>query len=168
MLILADGESVRDLVPDDPSIRLLELDGNPTIGDKRNLGGSRAGGSVIAHWDDDDHSAPERLTDQIRRLIDSGQSVTGYCSMRFTDGSRSWLYRGATHYAIGTSLCYRRDWWQSHPFPGLQVGEDGAFAATAHQAGQLTTAEAGELMHATIHPGNTSPRQLTGRQWVAL
>jgi hypothetical protein len=71
-------------------------------------------------------------------------------------------------YALGTSLCYRRDWWERNRFPSLQVGEDNHFVAAARDAGQLVAADAGELMYARIHPGNTSPKSATGDQWKRL
>lgn len=168
LLILADGESVRDLVPaDDQRIRLLELEGSPGVGDKRNLGCTRALGEVIAHWDDDDFSADARLTDQIARLLASGKAVTGYHSMRFTDGTRWWKYEGTHNYAVGTSLCYRKKAWEQIKFPAIQVGEDNQFIAEAFSRGWLVTADAGELMHATNHAGNTSPRMI-GDNWKLL
>jgi glycosyltransferase involved in cell wall biosynthesis len=168
LLILADGEDVRDLVPDDERIRLLHLEGARFIGEKRNLGCERALGDVIAHWDDDDFSAPGRLADQLARLESSGKAVTGYCSMRFTDGNAWWEYRNTPDFAVGTSLMYRRDWWKAHPFPAKQVGEDGDFVMTAQQHRQIFCSDAGEFMHATIHAGNTSPRTLMGNNWRKL
>lgn len=78
--------------------------------------------------------------------------------MRFTDGRRSWRFERKDDFAIGTSLCYRKDWWSVHPFPPVQRCEDTAFVETAQKAGQLVSVDAGDLMVATIHPGNTSPR----------
>jgi glycosyltransferase involved in cell wall biosynthesis len=168
LLILADGEDVRDLVPgEDPLIRLLQLSGSTEIGEKRNFGCERAAGSVIAHFDDDDHSEPGRLRDQVNRLVASRKAVTGYHSMRFTDGARWWKYKGSPNYALGTSLCYRLDWWRVHRFAAVQVGEDNQYVANAHGRGELTTVDAGELMYATIHPGNTSPRRI-GDNWQPL
>ena len=77
---------MRDLLPDDASIRLVHIEQGRTIGEKRNFGAGRARGAVIAHWDDDDYSAPDRLEDQVGRLLQSGKAVTGYFAMRFTDG----------------------------------------------------------------------------------
>lgn len=162
LLILADGVDVRDIVPDDSRIRLIHLKSAAEIGTKRNYGCERAAGEIIAHWDDDDCSAPERLADQIARMKETGVAVTGYHTMRFTDGTRWWLYAGTRNYALGTSLCYRRDWWRAHQFPALQVGEDNRFVAEAWAAGQLVSVDAGELMHASIHATNTSPRNMAG------
>jgi glycosyltransferase involved in cell wall biosynthesis len=167
MLILSDGADVRDLVPDDDRIRLIHLAGHPGIGDKRNFGCERSTGEFIAHWDDDDHSAPSRLADQLRRLEETGKSVTGYHSIRFTDGESWWQYSGTPNYSVGTSLVYRREWWKRNRFRSVQIGEDNQFVAVASAAGELVTADAGDLMHATIHNGNTSPRKM-GSSWTAI
>jgi glycosyltransferase involved in cell wall biosynthesis len=144
----------------------LHIDGG-LIGQKRNFGSERADGEVIAVWDDDDYSAPGRLADQIGRLQESGNGVTGYHSMRFTDGQQWWQYRGEENYALGTSLCYRRDWWKNHPFKSVQVGEDNGFVADAVAHGQLISVDARELMYATVHNANTSPRCM-GAAWEVL
>jgi len=159
---------VQDLVPDDERIRLIHLEGNISIGDKRNFGCERAAGEVIAHWDDDDHSGPGRLADQLGRLEESGRAVTGYHSMKFTDGERWWKYGGTLNYALGTSLVYRRDWWSRNRFRSVDIGEDNQFVAMAHAAGELTTVDAGDLMHASIHRGNTSHKNNKGSAWRAI
>lgn len=165
ILIVADGDSVADLVPNDPSIRLVQLDRYLEIGPKRNLGCSHARGGIIANWDDDDWSHPERLADQIARLIASGKDVTGYDAMRFTDGTNWWQFWAPRNVVgvgrpLGTSLVFRKEWWMRNPFPSVHVGEDGTFADVAREQNALITTEAGELMYATIHPENTSPRDL--------
>ena len=164
--MIADGENVSDLIP--PGVRYLHLEGSPTIGQKRNVGSEAARGDLVASFDDDDFSAPGRLTDQIRRLQQLGKAVTGYCSMRFCNGPQWWQYTGAADYALGTSLVYRRDWWACNPFPEIQVGEDNGFVGRAREQGQIVAADAGDLMWATIHSNNTSPRQLTGGNWSQL
>lgn len=169
LLVLSDGSDVRSLIPDDPQIRHVHLDGAPEIGEKRNFGSSLSFGEIIAHWDDDDYSAPGRLEDQVQRLLESGKPVTGYHSMRFTDGSSWWLYRNHhADYSLGTALCYRKAWREKHPFPPKQVAEDVDFVSVARAQGAIVSVEAGEMMHATIHAGNTSPRSLDARNWTRI
>jgi glycosyltransferase involved in cell wall biosynthesis len=168
LLILADGADVRDLLPANDSIRLIHLAEARQIGSKRNFGCARAAGELICHWDDDDYSAPERLAEQVGILVEQPQySVTGYHSMRFTDGPNWFLYSGMSNYALGTSLCYRRSWWERNPFAAVQVGEDNQFVAAAWTAKVLHTVEAGERMYATIHDENTSPRTM-GSSWTKI
>lgn len=168
LLVVASGADVRGGLPADERIRYIHLAGRPDIGTARNVGCTHASGSIVAHWDDDDYSAPERLSDQVDRLRATGKAVTGYRSMRFTDGAQSWLYTGAKNYALGTSLCYRIDWWRNNKFPAEQVGEDNAFVRRAQLAGQLSVVDAGELMYATIHAQNTSPRDLNRKAWTPI
>ena len=163
ILVVSSGESVADLL--EPGERNVHVDGHPTIGTARNVGCRAASGSVVAHFDDDDFSHPSRLEEQVLRLIESGKSVTGYRSMRFTDGTRSWMYTGAPEYALGTSLVYQIDFWKAHPFPGVQVGEDNSFVGAARAHGSIISCDAGAMQWATVHPKNTSPRQLRGSNW---
>lgn len=135
-----------------------------TIGEKRNRLCEAARGEIILHWDDDDWSAPGRIADQVRRLMDSGKAVTGYNVMRFTDGSRWWKNSNQSRLAFGTSLCYRRGWWASHRFPEIQLGEDSFFLNAARRENQLIAVDAGDLMYATNHAGNTSKRTI-GQGW---
>lgn len=171
MLILADGEADgADIVPDDPRISFVIAPPQPywNIGKKRNHGCSLIDTELIAHFDDDDFSAPGRLTDQVSRLMETGVSVTGYRSMRFTDGERCWRYEGTPMFALGTSLLYRREYWEKHQFPSRDVGEDNEFGAMAAAERVMSVADAGELMSASIHRGNISPRDMSGHSWILL
>jgi glycosyltransferase involved in cell wall biosynthesis len=169
LLIVADGEDVRDLACNAPvGVRLIEVQTGMKVGAKRNAGCEQATGSLIAHWDDDDHSAPSRLAHQVAMLRASEKAVAGYHSMRFTDGRAWWQQHGAHVTALGTSLCYQRAWWRSHPFEHRQIGQDEAFARAAWSDRQLVTADAGGQMYATVHEGNTSKRKLSGDGWESL
>lgn len=166
--MIADGENCEDIARTEPSARYVHLGGKHSIGAKRNLGCELSRGEVIAHWDDDDYSAPGRLADQIQRLTESGKAVTGYNVMRFvrfSDKPEWWEYTGHGRYALGTSLCYRRSWWQSNRFPELDVGEDNLFVSRAAAHNQLTVAPSGDLLWASIHAQNTSARQLNSSCW---
>lgn len=139
------------------------------IGDKRNLGCQWALGDLIAIWDDDDYSAPDRLKTQVRELQITGKAVTGFNCMKFTDCSNWWQFaypdRG---FVLGTSLLFRRDWWDKHPFEELAIGEDVRFSAVAHEANQLAEVPDLNLMYATIHAGNSSIKRTDQPGWRAL
>lgn len=174
MLIVADGgEDVLDLIPRDPRIDYIrhdELQRQATNGDRFNccchLASEQhdraASGSplILCKWDDDDWSAPNRISDQVERLQATGKTLTGYHTMLFTDGTGWWRYRGAPDFCMGTSLCFTREWWEKHPFRAVQIGSDVLFQAEAAAAKQVATVDAGELMVASIHSRNSSPRNL--------
>lgn len=146
-------------------IRYIHIGEGATIGEKRNLGSELAQGELIASWDDDDWNAPERLQDQVQRITRAAGAVTSYHSMLFTDGKAWWKFEGDRTANLGTSLCYRKDWWEKHQFSPKQIGEDSDFIKPANRAGRFTSADAGNLMVASIHPSNTSKRQLQGKAW---
>lgn len=176
LVIVWDGLDIADLVPvADLRIRSARSAEMQTIGLKRNQACEESFGDIIAHWDDDDHSEPLRLADQVARLAKSGKAVTGYHTMLFTDKTPGdeaaaswWKYTGSAGFVMGTSLCYRRDWWAAHKFPDAQIGEDSAFVAAA--CGQRELAPEGDLrlMYATIHDLNTSRRRVAPGSWLAM
>lgn len=128
-----------------------------TIGALRNLGNRDpfAMCDIIAHFDDDDLSHPNRLTEQVALLQSGDYDVVGYHDMLFfdyrvaeaevTELARDGSIRigpefpvgEAYHYqhgtmALGTSLMYWRGVWQLKPFadiptPDSPVGEDFVF-----------------------------------------
>jgi O-antigen biosynthesis protein len=96
---------------------------------------------IFMHFDDDDWSSPERMADQVFQLEATGTDVVGYSDMLFwreptTDKcpcdahdrayakhcpavGEAWLYtahKGGCP-VLGTSLAYRREYWQKRPFP---------------------------------------------------
>lgn len=75
---------------------------------------------IIAHFDDDDWSAPERLAEQVAFMQSSGKSVVGYRDMPIYDEVNDkvlWYDSHMTNYALGTSLMYKREVWERVPFP---------------------------------------------------
>jgi glycosyltransferase involved in cell wall biosynthesis len=167
LLIVADKESdYAGLLPassDRAPIRVVTTGPQP-VGAKRNMGciaASADPGSLIAVWDDDDHSDPNRLAWQAEDLLTSGRAVAGYRDMKFTDGANWWKYMGPSSFVLGTSLMFYRSWWQDHKFEEVNSGQDEAFAHRAYASGQLLELPDMDLMYATIHPGNTSARDLS-------
>ncbi len=120
-----------------------------TIGELRNAAVwcavDRYEADIIVHLDDDDHSHPNRIAEQVALLQSSGADVVGYneClfwkeqELRHGVGSigpweeripgEAWLYTGGPKDAIGSSLCYWRKTWERKPFPATSQGEDAAF-----------------------------------------
>ena len=135
-----------------------------TIGAKRNMCCSRANGDILIHWDSDDWSHPERIADQVERLATSPIGFTGYHSMLFEDldTGKKWKYCGDPHYALGTSFCYTREFWEAHPFPDVNKAEDNAIVS---RISGFPSVDAGELVIASIHAGNTSQRAVSNSEY---
>lgn len=152
--------------PKGKGIVYARVPGRMSIGAKRNECVKRASGKLIVHFDSDDVSAPGRIADQVKRLRESKKAVTSYSGLRFTDGVGWWKNMNWPG-GYGSTLMYRRDWWEAHPFPAIGTGEDWHFVETAMHAKQYVKADAAEWMYATIHLDNTSPRVI-GEGWLPM
>jgi glycosyltransferase involved in cell wall biosynthesis len=169
LLILADGfDGITAWAAEiqTPDCRMITISVPPgmSIGAKRNLGAELAKGEFIANLDDDDHSHPHRLADQVSRLQMSGKSVTGYHSIKFHEPStgRWWQYRGhPLNWAFDASLCYLKSFWQRHPFAPINDGLEASFRSAAIRERQFVTVDGSDQMYATIHPDNTGRRVIT-------
>jgi YD repeat-containing protein len=132
---------------------------------------SLAKGEILFTWDSDDWSAPGRLQDQIDRLNESGKSLTGYHELLFhneADGKTyKYSYNATGHYASGTSQCFRRVFWERHPFLNKERGADGDFSAAARDADQLISVPGVGLMVARAHADSTCPPPLGQGQFPA-
>jgi glycosyltransferase involved in cell wall biosynthesis len=163
-----DLEPVSDLIPQDVSIREVILP-KSTIGAKRALAIPHCLGDIVIHWDDDDFHSPDRMGDQVTRLLSSGKQVTGYHSFKAQDRAGNlWVYEGQPTFACGSSLCYFKSWALSHPFDGVQIGEDNLFCATANRFNQLSASHGGDFLIAGIHPGNTDRKRVECSPWKKL
>ncbi|MFZ3201710.1 MAG: glycosyltransferase family 2 protein [Candidatus Acidiferrales bacterium] len=158
------GRLVKQLVPDAVYIYLAQ---KQTIGTKRNLACEAAGGDVICHFDDDDWSAAGRVRDQVMRLLESGKQMTGYHSVTYWNGMNAYRYVSPIpEYALGTSMCYRKIFWETHRFPAKSYAEDNALVYNARDEKQLIAVDAGQMMVVRSHASCTSsPKILRQDTW---
>jgi glycosyltransferase involved in cell wall biosynthesis len=164
LLIIDDGSSpIKHLLPElSPRIRYVQCEKKMNTGTKRNLGAELALGEIIVHFDDDDWSAPNRVTRQVERLEITGKQVTGCNAIFFYDSrdGNCYRYRGGSSYTLGTSQCYLKSWWVSHRFERSQTGEDTAFGRVAAKANQLDVISGEDLIVAVVHGRNTTAKPL--------
>lgn len=143
-----------------------------SIAEKRNMACGFASGDIICHWDSDDWSDPDRLAYQVTLIEGSRKSVAGFCSLLFHVEQTGQAFKYVNQpnvFALGTSLCYLKSFWEQHPFrpdPNAlpNVGEDSQFVKAALHQGELISVDGGSLMVARIHSSNTSPKHLDGAQ----
>ncbi|CAG0987841.1 GalNAc(5)-diNAcBac-PP-undecaprenol beta-1,3-glucosyltransferase [Anaerolineae bacterium] len=170
LVILDDGgDGVADLIPADPRIRYFQETQRRSVGAKRNWLCGQARGEVIAHWDDDDWYAPNRLGYQLAWLLDSGKDLCGINRPLFYEPStrRAWEYvypEGGRFWLSGSTLCYWRRYWLAHPFRDVQVGEDNHFVWSG-SAEQMLVLPDHRFHVAIIHDRNTSPKRVSDVWW---
>lgn len=170
LIVVDDGtDPIRDLLPEDPRIRYVRLDRRHSLGAKRNLACQAARGDVIVHWDDDDWSAPTRLTYQLTSLRRAAASVCGLTRVYYHQPStgRSWQYvypPGQRPWVSGNTLCYTRDSWRRNPFPDINVGEDARFL-WSDPSRKLLVLEDPSFFVACVHDANIDPKRVHHRFW---
>jgi glycosyltransferase involved in cell wall biosynthesis len=174
LIIVDDGDDpVADLIPDHPAIRYEHSSPRLTLGAKRNLACDRAAGEVIVHWDDDDWSAPRRVSYQLHRLLESAADITGLSDLLFFEAAsgRAWRYAyppGAERsWVAGGTLCYRRAVWERHGFPEIDVGEDTRFLWSGRRL-RIAPVEDNGIYVATMHAANTSVKRPAGQRWTEI
>jgi len=78
LIIVDDGEDqVKDLAAGLPGVRYISLPARISIGAKRNVACEQARGEIIAHWDDDDWYASDRLRYQVMPIVNGDADITG-------------------------------------------------------------------------------------------
>jgi glycosyltransferase involved in cell wall biosynthesis len=170
LLVLDDGEDrVADLIPDDPRIRYVALDGPLILGEKRNCACELARGEIIAHWDDDDWQSPTRLSYQVRELERHGADLCGPGRAIFFDpaAARAWQYeypQAQRPWIAGNAMCYRRQLWAENPFAPMRVGEDTQFIWNP-RVGRPLVLDEHRFFAALVHPDNTSRKLTNGCYW---
>lgn len=156
------------------SIRLAGLRRSHTdsIGTLRNLGAELADGELIVHWDSDDWSAPERMTQQVNQLLDTGADVVGAHTMVFFDSNTksAYVYSNPPVDVLGTSLMYKREVLSKLPFDHINTGEDTKWLRDLrikHPSVKIVLDSwVDGLAIALIHEGNSCTRLYHGiKEW---
>ena len=170
LVIVDDGnDPIADLVPEDERVRYIRFERPLTLGAKRNIACEASRGALIAHWDDDDWMAPNRLKVQVKELLGSGADACGVKDLLHYKpvSGEAWLYRypdGERRWVAGGSLVYRRSTWAEHRFSETQVGEDTEFVWQV-APWRLRVVDDGTLYVALLHDGNTASKNPTAPRW---
>jgi glycosyltransferase involved in cell wall biosynthesis len=144
LIVVDDGsDAVRDLVEGVPGAHYIRVEHKMHIGAKRNLACEQARGEFIAHWDDDDWYAPERLARQVAPLGAETHDVTGLVNsyvLQMPPG-QFWTTTEAVHRRMfvgdihGGTLVYRRSLWtKGIRYPEVDLAEDAMFIRRATDA----------------------------------
>jgi glycosyltransferase involved in cell wall biosynthesis len=167
--------------PQRRQIRYISCGGG--IGAARNAACKAARGSIIVQFDDDDWQSPDRVSHQVGLLQSSGKALVAYHTVLCEEkrkviiwdeagkhpASQFWRWKLANpNDAWGLSYCYRRDWWERHPFPEVREREDGPFLSAAVGANAALFVDSENHMCAVNHTGNGSGRLVGGNEYQEL
>jgi glycosyltransferase involved in cell wall biosynthesis len=151
-------------LPDDPRIRRERISVRATIGAMRNRACELARGEIVIQWDDDDWYAPERVSAQVRPILEGRADITGLTDTRFfeLDSWRFWRCTPHLHRRLfvqdvhGGTLAFRRSLWGERcRYPDLSLAEDAWLLQLAVNSGaRLTRVPGGELFVYLRHAHN--------------
>ena len=174
LIVLDDGaEPVKELLNEqlplaDPRLRYVRLDPERplTRGAKRNHGCELApDGALIAHWDDDDWMAPNRLSRQVRALLAAGADLcatAGALHHRPATG-QSWRERG--EHLTGSTLLYRKSVWCRSRLAD-RTGQEEAPLLAGVPAERIVRIPRPDFYVVVLHDGNTLGRNVRdGSRW---
>jgi glycosyltransferase involved in cell wall biosynthesis len=170
LIIVDDGtDGIEDLVPKQDNIKYVRLSNKITLGEKLNIACSEASGSIIANWDDDDWYAPRRLNYQVDALSNYETKVCGINNLLYFDLRQQKAYQykypeNQRKWLLGSSLCYYKSQWETHPFEKINVGMDGLFVWSTSSS-MVTALEDSTMSVHMIHDQNVSPKNTSGEWW---
>jgi len=145
LIVVDDGEdAVGDLCTGVPRVRYIRLRRRASIGAKRNVACGEARGEVIAHWDDDDWYAPDRLRYQAEPILSGETDLTGLVGslvMELPD-CQFWTIQPNLHATMfvgdvhGGTLAFRRSLLERGVrYPESNLAEDAALLRQAVRRG---------------------------------
>ncbi|HEY1902809.1 MAG TPA: glycosyltransferase [Terracidiphilus sp.] len=166
LVVVDDGDSgVGDLLEGQPNIRYVGVRHRMTVGGKRNLACEQAAGTLIAHWDDDDWYAPNRLAEQINPLIEGTCDMTALANNpllemktgKFWTVSAQLQDQMCFEGVYAGTLVYPRSFWQDGTrYPDQNLAEDAGFLRQLINARKrILRIDAGNLFVYIRHGTNT-------------
>jgi glycosyltransferase involved in cell wall biosynthesis len=171
LVIVYDDESDLPDGIDEPDIRTVRRT-QASLGDKRDEGLRAARGEIIAHWDDDDWYAPQRLSAQVTPIAEGVADITGLSDTlfmvlpagEFWSVSRALYARLFVEAVAGGTLVFRRDVWRhSGPYPAISLREDAEFLLKAIRDGARLYRLPGHDLHIYVRHGHNTWRFQEGR-----
>jgi glycosyltransferase involved in cell wall biosynthesis len=166
LVAVDDGsEGVSDLLEGEPQVRYIRVGKRMTVGGKRNLACAEAGGAFIAHWDDDDWYAPNRLAEQMKPLVSQTHDLTALAnnslleirSGKFWTVSTQLQDRMCFGGVYAGTLVYPRSFWQNGVrYPDQNLAEDAGFLRQLMASRKrILRIDAGDLFVYIRHGTNT-------------
>jgi len=145
LIVVDDGsDPIGDLLSAQPGVRYVRLERRISIGAKRNLACGAATGEIIAHWDDDDWYAPDRLDMQVAPILRGEADITGL-ENRFVlqmPQRKFWTVDRRLHQSMfvgdvhGGTLVFRRSiWTEGTRYPDVDLAEDAMLLQQAVRRG---------------------------------
>jgi glycosyltransferase involved in cell wall biosynthesis len=176
LVIVDDGsDPIGDLAGNLPGIHYLRLPARTSIGAKRNLACRHARGMIIAHWDDDDWYAPDRLRYQVMPIMAGAADLTGLENAfvlelpsgvfwRIQPELHARMFVGNVH---GGTLVYRRALLnEGVHYPEVNLAEDAWLLQLALRKGKRLVRLSNPGVFVYVRHGKNAWRECTPGQFL--
>jgi hypothetical protein len=130
---------------------------------------------LIAHWDDDDWSHPDRLSFQVGAMLAEGAEFCGLSLILFyvitseevmLSRTPALLHPSLWHaLPAGATFLYRREFWSRSPFMDVSLDVDGIFIRQKGRQDRAVTVPDCRLYVAMIHSANTADYRRNSSYW---
>jgi glycosyltransferase involved in cell wall biosynthesis len=167
LVIVDDGDDpIEDTLTGVPNVVYVRLDEKKTIGEKRNIGISKAMYDTIVFMDDDDVYPNNSVLERVAMMLKSPQKECAFCSViPCYDITRYSSFMNAPPINLTmaervseATLVFTRNFWEAQKFPDIQIAEGDAFIrGREHMCRELSPQE---IIVSLVHPKNTSARKL--------
>ena len=158
--VSTEGTKFMDNIRGREDVQYIYWDKRRCIGAKRNILCEVAKSDLIAHFDDDDESAPDRLEHQFNLMDESKAPIVGYHTILFHEDEtgRVFKYFNSIRYAVGASFLFRKSiCWENNRFTELQMrNSDGIFYEAVYKQAKVVNGSNHLVAH--IHSKGTNRR----------
>jgi glycosyltransferase involved in cell wall biosynthesis len=165
VIIDASRESLGGMLPADPRIRHIRAPAARSIGAMRNLACEHALGDIVIHWDDDDWYAPNRISTQVRPILDGSADISALHDTCFFDLD-TWAFWRCTpehHRRLfvrdvhGGTLAFRKALFRDGcRYPEVSLAEDAEFLQRALRCGGRLRRLSGEGLFVYLRHGRNA------------
>lgn len=167
LIIVDDGDDpIEDTLFGVPNVTYVRLDEKKTIGEKRNIGVSKASYDVIAFMDDDDVYPNNSILERVAMMLKGPSKECAFCSViPCYDIARYCSFMNAPPIVLPMSqrvseatLIFTKKFWEERQFGDTQIAEGDAFIrGREHMCRELSPQE---VIVSLVHPQNTSSRKM--------
>ena len=167
LIVVDDGDDpVEDCFFGVPNVVYVRLDEKKTIGEKRNIGVSKAMYDVIAFMDDDDIYPNNSVLHRASMMLKQPSKECAFCTtIPCYDIAKYSSFMNAPPLKLEMServseatLVFTKKFWEDSKFPEIQIAEGDAFIrGREHMCRELSPQE---VIVSLVHPLNTSSRKI--------
>jgi len=167
LIIVDDGEdSIEDTLIGVPNVVYVRLDSKKTVGEKRNIGVSKAMYDVVTFMDDDDVYPNNSVLQRTAMMLKTPAKECAFCTtIPCYDISKYSSFMNVPPLQLEMServseatLIFTKKFWEERPFSEVQIAEGDSFIrGREHMCRELSPQE---VIVSLVHPLNTSSRKI--------